>query len=210
MSRINTINHIIGKYEFNKYLEIGIRFPDDCFNHINCELKDSVDPGYENSNNPAIYPYTSDSFFNLLETNQTDKPSDYKWDVIFIDGLHISYQVEKDIQNSLNHLSENGVIILHDCNPPSIDRSVEDFWGQPWNGTVWKAIYKLRCSKPDIDICVLDWDEGVGIIKKGKQKLYSFDNPYFEYRLFERERNQAINLISPQDLNSWLDNPFYV
>ena len=209
MSRIITINNIIEKYNFKTYLEIGIIFPDDCFNHIKCELKDSVDPGYENINNNAIYPYTSDSFFNLLETNQTDKPINYKWDIIFIDGLHISYQVEKDILNSLNHLSENGVIVLHDCNPPDIDCAVEDFHGQCWNGTVWKTIYKLRCSKSDIDMCVLDWDWGVGIIKKGKQKLYNFNNPYFEYRLFENERKQALNLISPQDLNSWLDNPFY-
>jgi hypothetical protein len=87
------------------------------------------------------------------------------YDLIFIDGLHHSDQVDKDIENSLARLNEGGFIILHDCNPPTIDRAVEDFFGQPWNGTVWKAIYKLRCSKPDIDICVLDWDEGVGVIK---------------------------------------------
>ena len=70
----------------------------------------------------------------------------YEWDIIFIDGLHISTQVEKDVKNSLNHLSKHGIIVLHDCNPflneDSYTRVIEDYWGQMWNGTVWKAVYK--------------------------------------------------------------------
>ena len=98
------INHIIGKYNFTNYLEIGVRYVEDCFNHISCSTKHSVDPGYENPNNPATYKFTSDSFFTQLEHNYLDILPNYKWDVILIDGLHLSYQVEKDILNSLNHL----------------------------------------------------------------------------------------------------------
>jgi len=111
MHRSQIINHISQKKSFTKYLEIGVRNPNDCFNSINIELKDGVDPGFENPNNPVKYPYTSDDFFARLENGFLDKSPDFKWDLIFVDGLHLSYQVERDVLNSLNHLSEDGVIV---------------------------------------------------------------------------------------------------
>jgi hypothetical protein len=33
--------------------------------------------------------------------------------------LHLAQQVEKDIINSIQFLSENGFIVMHDCSPPS-------------------------------------------------------------------------------------------
>jgi len=118
-TRIDIINFLSNKFEYKNYLEIGIRNPWECFDHVQCENKDSVDPGFETNDNVAKYKYTSDEFFRVLENNELDKETDFKWDVIFIDGLHTSYQVERDIKNSLNHLSENGTIVLHDCNPPT-------------------------------------------------------------------------------------------
>jgi hypothetical protein len=210
MNRVNIINKIQETYSFKKYLEIGVRHTKDCFDHIQCSTKHSVDPGFETKNNPATYKTTSDNFFTKLESNQLDLPSDYKWDIIFIDGLHLSYQVEKDILNSLNHLSENGIIALHDCNPflyeDNYTRLVEDYWNQAWNGTVWKTIYKLRTSRPDLNVCTVNIDEGVSLIKRGSQNLIPFDNPYFEYRIFQKEVDTALNTIEFSQLNNWLKN----
>jgi len=209
MNRIDIINQIQKKYNFSKYLEIGVRHTKDCFDHIKCQTKHSVDPGFENPNNLATYPFTSDDFFTRLEFNQLDLPSNYKWDIIFIDGLHLSYQVEKDILNSLNHLSENGIIALHDCNPflyeDNYTRLVEDYWNQAWNGTVWKAIYKLKTSRSDLNICTINVDEGVSLIKRGSQNLIPFTNPYFEYRIFQKEVNKALNTINSSQIDHWLN-----
>ena len=90
MDRIEIINAIIKKNNFKRYLEIGVRNPDHCFNKIECETKHSVDPGYEFSENPVTYKYTSDEFFSLLEKGKLDLHRYYEWDVIFIDGLHLS------------------------------------------------------------------------------------------------------------------------
>ena len=65
---------------------------------------------------------TSDEFFDFLRTNEFDR----KYDVIFIDGLHKSYQVKKDILNSLQFLNPKGYIVLHDCNPPTSWMARED------------------------------------------------------------------------------------
>lgn len=208
MHRSQVINHISQKKLFTKYLEIGVRNPDDCFNFINIELKDGVDPGFENPNNPVKYPYTSDDFFARLENGLLDKSPDFKWDLIFVDGLHLSYQVERDVLNSLNHLSEDGVIVLHDCDPfmyeDNYTRVIEDYWGQGWNGTVWKTIYKLKATRTDLNISTLNVDEGVGLIKRGTQKLIPFDNPYFEYKVFQKNRVRDLNLIPVEELDSWI------
>jgi len=137
-----------------------------------------------------------------------DLPSDYKWDLVFIDGLHLSYQVEKDILNSLNHLTEDGVIVIHDCDPFMYEvnyiRVIEDYLGISWNGTVWKTIYKLKATRSDLNICTVNTDEGVGLIKRGSQELVPFDNPYFEYKIFQQNRARDLNLIATEKISSWI------
>ncbi len=51
---------------------------------------------------------TSDEFF---ATN------DRHFDVIFVDGLHESEQVLKDVSAALDILNPNGFVFMHDCNP---------------------------------------------------------------------------------------------
>lgn len=209
MERYDIINDIIETKGFSKYLEIGVRNPDDCYNKINCNTKHSVDPGYENERNNVDFKFTSDDFFNRLECGLLELENNYKWDVIFIDGLHISNQVEKDVLNSLNHLSEDGFILLHDCNPflyeYNYERVIEDYWGQGWNGTVWKVIYKLLCTREDLDVYTINTDEGVGLIKRGNgRKLLEFENHYYEYKELHKNLEKHLNIITINELNNIL------
>jgi hypothetical protein len=214
MDRISIINYLIKKYSFNSYLEIGVRNTFECFDLIECETKDSVDPGYESLENNVKYKLTSDDFFKELDKGSLDKDLNYKWDIIFIDGLHLSYQVERDISNSLNHLSENGIIVIHDCNPPTLHHAREDYSNHDtpamgiWNGTVWKSFYKYRCNNSDLDMCVVDCDWGVGIIKRGSQKLCEDKNEYYEFSIFAENRKTSLNLISTEMFNEWLNKHF--
>lgn len=207
MNRIEVINHVILEKNYKTYLEIGVRDTSICFDNILCEYKDSVDPGIEIETN-AKYKYTSDEFFFKLNNNELEIPYNFKYDCIFIDGLHLSYQVEKDIINSLNCLSDNGTIILHDTNPFLFEynpmRVVEDYWGQQWNGTVWKAIYKMKCTRNDLKIFTLNSDEGLTIIQRGQQELVPFDNPYFEYKLFYNNVKRDLNLIEVSEIDKWI------
>ena len=70
-----------------------------------------------------------------------------------------------------------------------------------WNGDVWKSIVKLRCLKEDLEICVVDTDWGVGIVRKGKQSLYkktSLDN-CLTYEYLDENRDDLLNIISVED-----------
>ena len=214
-NRIEIINYLINRYGFRSYLEIGVRNTFECFDLIECECKDVVDPGYESEENNVKYKFTSDDFFDLLKKESLDLPGDHTWDLIFIDGLHLSSQVERDIENSLSHLSNGGIIVVHDCNPPTPHHAREEYLdystpaGGIWNGTVWKSFYKFRSTRPDLEMCVVDCDWGVGIIKRGNQPLCKIENPYYEYSIFNDNRISSLNLIDPLYFTEWMNNPFY-
>ena len=218
MKRFDLINKLISDNKFKNYLEIGVCHPEECFNKINCENKDSVDPGYENPHNPVKYKMTSDDFFNWL--NKLDGPNK-RYDVIFIDGLHLSWQVKNDIENSLKYLNDDGYIILHDCNPPDIFYARENYatteYGScipgdnifNWNGTVWKAIYDIRANKKDLHCCTIDTDYGLGVIRKNLNndtELISHHNYFYEYNKMQLNRNEDLGLISISDIDDWIKN----
>lgn len=194
--RFDIINALIQKNNFKKYLEIGVRNPKHCFDLIKCELKHGVDPGSEGNYN-VTFNMTSDDFFSSNKI---------KYDLIFIDGLHLDYQVEKDIKNSLNHLSDGGIIVMHDCNPENVYLQREDYYDVStpvsllWTGTVWKALVKVRSEMDDIYTSVVDIDYGVGIIQKSKtpNKIIN-DNPYFSFNKFSKNRKYYLNLISKNE-----------
>ena len=214
-SRTNVINTILS-YKGNKtnYLEIGVRDLDDNFNLINAETKYCVDPGIEAELNNADFKLESDEFFKKLSSGEI-LSSDYKFDVIFIDGLHLASQVERDIDNALNFLKEDGFIILHDCNPPTEWHAREnfEFKNSPadlcWNGTVWKAFLKKRFDD-SLKCCCIDTDWGVGIISKNLNigSSIKINNPFFEYKEFEKKRNYYLNLISFEEFETILKNNF--
>jgi len=204
-SRTTIINFLLQQTPAENYLEIGTRDPNENFSHIKCKNKFSIDPGVEFKANPVDFKMTSDAFFENLEQNKLQQfKNDIKFDIIFIDGLHISTQVEKDIQNSLKYITDSGFIVLHDCNPPTEFHQRESYYfrNSPaegfWNGTTWKAFYKNRHVKGLYSIC-FDTDWGVGVISKKEYPSFKtiqgpIENEYFEYLLMEENRTKHLNL----------------
>ncbi|MEM5564585.1 class I SAM-dependent methyltransferase [Psychroserpens sp. AS72] len=202
--RTDIINYLISVIDAQFYLEIGVRDPRKNFNKIQCKNKYSVDPGIEFEDNPVDFKMTSDLFFEKLKSDELKIKSDIKFDVIYIDGLHISSQVEKDILNSLEFLNDNGFIILHDCNPPSVfhQREEYNFKNSPaksfWNGTTWKAFYKVRHQSDLFSIC-FDTDWGVGIISRKQYPSFNnikdkVQNEYYEFSVLNKHRKEHLNL----------------
>lgn len=204
LNHIHIINHLIKKYGYQTYLEIGVHTKTLCFDHIECEHKTGIDPGYENPNERYDYHMESDDFFHALRSGLTEFETNHKWDIIFIDGLHLAEQVERDIVNSLNHLHPNGTIVLHDCNPPHELVAREKYhtdYVSPgiWCGTVWKAFYKFRSLVTGISMWCVEDDLGVGIVQFGEQELAEMNNPFYEYEIFNVNRKEHLNLITSKE-----------
>ena len=204
---VSTLNRDIA------YLEIGVRNPDDNFNKIEAFKKFSVDPGLEYKKNPVDFQMTSDDFFSKLEKGELLSPT-IKFDLIFIDGLHLAEQVNRDIENSMKFISDDGFVVLHDCNPPTQWHAREEFSfgfspaGGFWNGTTWKAFLKWR-SNPNVHSCCIDSDSGVGILAKTRQIGFSTNkiNKFYEYSELDSHRKEYLNLITFADLKLILDKP---
>ncbi|MEC4050901.1 class I SAM-dependent methyltransferase [Flavobacterium sp. SUN046] len=212
--RFDIINFLLQKInkQHSLYLEIGVRNPYENFDKIEAVQKYSVDPGLENKENPVDFKLTSDAFFAALDAGEILSTA-IKFDVIFIDGLHLADQVERDIDNALRYIDDNGFIVLHDCNPPTEFHARESYYyrnspaGGLWNGTTWKAFYKARLNTSLFSCCV-DTDWGVGIISKAKNigTHSSVHNPFFEYHVFETHRKESLNLISFEELQQRFNN----
>ena len=186
MNRVQLIN----SFSPSRYLEIGV-YKGWSLNGVVADVKDSVDP---DETTPAKYHMTSDDFFaNVAPTLS------YKYNVIFIDGLHHSDQVNRDIANALQYTEDDGIIVLHDCNPESEMRQRVpadfDIYEYGWNGDVWKSVVWARQTY-DYNIYVIDADEGLGVIdKRSKGTPLTLEIPdTLTYEFLDMHRGELLNL----------------
>ena len=188
MNRTDIINKLISDNNYQSYLEIGLANPELNFLNVDCLIKESCDPfGNDYVENPydenlveqcLTYRMTSDEMFAQMPENKI-------YDIIFIDGLHLEEQVDKDIFNSLKHISDNGCVIVHDCLPSAKIYQLEERQTNLWNGTVWKSISKLGIY--GLKYVSIDTDQGVCIIKKGEMKELP---PLSELKWQDHEKNR--------------------
>ena len=125
-------------------------------------------------------------------------------DVAFIDGLHTYKQSLNDCINSIYYLSNQGIILLHDCNPPSKKAAHPEIPTENinWNGDVWKTIYHLRQFPDYFDCFTINSDQGIGIVRLNrkptkdqllKMKFESRIND-LPYEFFASDREKVIGL----------------
>lgn len=192
MKHVQLLNNLISRYHYKSYLEIGCE-NDVCFNQIKIEKKFGCDPA-----SGGTHRMTSDEFFE--KNNMT-------FDLIFVDGLHWSEQVIRDISNGLKFLNKNGMIVLHDCNPPNERIGNYPIKSTPWTGDCWKAIVHCR-QMPYLDCVVGNFDWGCGIIREKKNTdLLVMDKWYSKLTYEEMNKNRIkwLRLKSYSEVIQWLD-----
>jgi len=187
-TRFEIIQNIIEFKKYKSYLEIGCD-RNQSFSNINIDKRVGVDPV-----EGGTHKMTSDDFFS----NNNDK-----FDIIFIDGLHQYEQVIKDVKNSLNCLTKNGIILLHDCLPRTLWNQIYPRINSDWNGDVWKAIVECRTYE-NIDTYTCIADRGIGVIvpRKNMNKLILNNNDFkgLKYKDYYQNHEQYMNLIEHHDI----------
>jgi len=106
----DVINILINLKKNANYLEIGVDQGHTFDNIKNTNLKHGVDP-YGASEN-ITHKMTSQLFFAM--NNRFFKQ---KYDVVFIDGMHLVEFIYAEILESLHILKKDGFIVLHDTCP---------------------------------------------------------------------------------------------
>jgi hypothetical protein len=192
--RWDIINGLIDRNKYESYLEIGTQDPTCNFIKIHALNKISVEPF---PIAPVSFVGTSDEYFEQLTP-------DTKFDIIFIDGLHHYDQVLRDISNSLNHLTDNGTILCHDCLPSTQKMQERNDHGGEWTGDVWKAIAILRATNSNITLKTVNTDYGCGIIQFGNSDLISIPDD-LTYEFYLKNRSDLFNIISIEEFSKWIN-----
>lgn len=183
MDRVDVVNeHLRGR---GVYLEIGVN-AGSAFWRVDADTRIGVDPAFigRKLNGLAaatpwklrlgmrrgviLFAETSDRFFDVHSRRFG------RIDCVLVDGLHTADQAYRDVVNALNWLADDGVIVMHDCNPTSEtlamptreEASLRPDYTGAWNGDVWRAVLRLR-TRTDLEVRVLDCDHGVGIVSRG-------------------------------------------
>lgn len=227
VNRIRAVQQALAMRTNPVYLEIGVS-RGQAFQRISADVKLAVDPAFrltERTRELAdakgrvvqYFETTSDAFFE----NETALLEQHPVDVALIDGLHTYEQVVRDVENTVRYLKDDGVIFLHDCNPPfelagRRAESWDEFMAQQsgplkigiWNGDVWKAIVELRSTRPDLLVGVLKCDQGVGFVRKGSPESTLPYSPEqvaaLTYADLKADRTRLLNLKSPRYLGEFL------
>ncbi len=152
MTHIDIINAFVEKRAYQAYLEIS-NGAGGTFQAVQCASKHRVVP------EPGA---SSDEFF---ATNTA------KFDIVFIDGVHQCDQVLREIQNSIAALRSGGVVVIHDCLPPTDEAARgRPVSGRAWCGDVFRAI-AWYFSKSRYLCYTVDTDFGVGVIDLSREAV---------------------------------------
>lgn len=227
VNRIRAVQQALAMRTNPVYLEIGVS-RGQAFQRISADVKFAVDPAFRltertrelaNAKGRVVeyFEITSDAFFE----NERELLEQHPVDVALIDGLHTYEQVVRDVENTVRYLKDDGVIFLHDCNPPfelagRRADSWDEFMAQQsgplkigiWNGDVWKAIVELRSTRPDLLVGVLKCDQGVGFVRKGSPETTLPYSPEqvgaLTYDDLKADRTRLLNLKPPRYLGELL------
>lgn len=116
MDRTYLISSIAQLTKRRRYLELGLY---DCVNFI--EIAKVVEKAVGVDKKLYQRKSTSNCIIHEISTSEFFAQNTEKFDLIFIDADHKYESVKQDLLDSLNCLTKDGIIILHDTDPMSIE-----------------------------------------------------------------------------------------
>lgn len=185
LRRPAVLRRLIRLYENPRYLEIGVRHG-VTFDRVPAARKVAVDPLLDFDVPAALranphheyHEVTSDEYFATIVD-----PDD-RFDVIYLDGLHVYEQTLRDLMNALNHLQPQGVIVIDDTRPPTYLASIpgrEDFFrvreylgttAQAWMGDVYRLVWFLETFCPHLSYGTILDNHGQTVVWRQRRTDY--------------------------------------
>lgn len=149
--------------EKTSYLEIGIENA-RTFINVEADQKVGVDPF------PLIsrYGLPSNTKISILESDRFFESNETKFNFAFIDGLHTWEQTYKDIINTLNHGTNNAVLLIDDVVPCDefaalrsqiacqIKKNENGIRNNYWMGDVYHVVKVLAKFHPELNFYTIN------------------------------------------------------
>ena len=211
MRKYDIINLLGKKFNYNSYLEISSISTGYTYDRIDSNIftrksgihyiqdTDEIDtnkvPRRKDINiEPNKYEYHHNKVRN----------EDIKYDIVFIDSWHTYQQSLKDIYTALELVSNNGIIIVHDCCPYTEDL-IGPCNGGEWCGQTYEAFINFRYDHKELETFCVYTDYGCGIISLNWD--FSVPISYTKYdkdelknwKYFNENKKELLNLIEPDE-----------
>jgi hypothetical protein len=187
------LNYLIEKYSLDSYCEIGVQDTRNNFDKIKVAQKRGCDPSLKSDQ--RISGTTSDEYFIIY--------SFLKYDLIFIDGLHHADQVERDFNNSLKCLNDNGFIVIHDCLPEKEETTHVPRDSKIWHGDVYKFVMNLGRYE-GIDYVTLNCDNGCCVVWKDGGLIGLTDKVDTSWESYKHYGDIFMKVIEPSELDKYI------
>jgi hypothetical protein len=178
----DVVQSILALFEAPRYLEIGVQMGETFF-AVTAPAKVAVDPKFvfDVEAARAAEPQSSfcevesDQFFGVMIEPGA------KFDVIFLDGLHTLEQTLRDFCNSIEFLTDGGVIVIDDIEPNSYAASLPDLsaatklkaeLGDPdwsWMGDVYKLVFFIDTFFQQYDYATIVENRGQLVVWRGRR-----------------------------------------
>ena len=136
-----------------------------------------------------------------------------RFDLVFVDPFHTYACSLRDIVYALQLIKPEGIVLIHDCDPPKEEIAGPEFRHGDWCGVTYAAYLDLLLQAADLQYVTVDTDYGCGIISKiSRPGLFDMEVDAAlrsewqkleltqKFGFFERNRRQLLHLISPNDL----------
>lgn len=228
ITKYKIINFFGQNYDCQAYLEIATSTTGHYFSKIDRNIFSTTERLLYNISSEYSDGFNIDYHQTSLQTSSLFhelQTLGKKYDVILVDPWH-SYECSlRDIENAFKLLNDNGVIVVHDCNPREKNWISPTYKTGGWMGQTYLAFIDFVHSRKDLEYCVVDSDYGCGIIRKKTPnsitqlekkllkkgfKLEVKTNIWKEankWEIFDKYRADLLHLIKADDFIQLYHNP---
>jgi Methyltransferase domain len=175
--------HLVSKrLSLTNYLELCTSTTGQCYGDIMpwrfsssrrlmYNFPDGFDDGY-----PIDFRIGNFDISSALDQLKADAS---KIDICLVDGFHTYDCAIRDLKCAFELLSDGGVLVVHDCLPPSESVASPTWIPGDWAGVSYRAYLDFVLARNDSDYCTVDVDWGCGIIVKNDNLSFMTDAPSF-------------------------------
>lgn len=141
--------------------------------------------------------------------------SGHRYDIMLVDPYHDYECSYRDIQTAFLLLNDNGVMVVHDCLPPSAGDIISPTYVPgAWCGVTFIA-YVDFLTRHNISYQTIDCDYGCGVIRKTPARtecphelraawIEARRNPESAFEFLARDGRELLNLETPSNFISAL------
>lgn len=205
------INALAGAMRATRYLEVGVN-KGDTFRAVEVAERVAVDPEFrfdweaEANGATVFHQVPSDAYFADCRE---------RFDIVFLDGLHVFAQTFRDFCNALDVTHARSLIIIDDTVPDDIYSS----WPHPresrafrrmaggrggsWHGDIFKMVFAINDFFPRLSFCTIGTEGNPQTLvwrepRQGFRPLFNSLETVSRMTWFEMRRNFELMRVMPE------------